>query len=139
MAQDTSSPLPLIKAASACVWRDGNVLLARRGKTLGRGTWAFPGGKLEAGETELEAAHRELFEETGITADLREKLGEFHIKTPQATYLITSFTGFHKAGEAVAASDSDAVEWVAPGDLARFLLAPHIEGAIRRAMTVLQL
>ena len=27
------------------------MLLARRGKALGRGTWAFPGGKLEAGET----------------------------------------------------------------------------------------
>ncbi len=139
MAQDPSSDLPVIQAASACVWRDGKVLLARRGKTLGKGTWAFPGGKLEAGETALAAAHRELLEETGIKADLRELIGEFRIATPQATFLITSYTGLHLDGEAVAASDSDAVAWIAPGELSGFLLAPNIDAAIRRARTLLKL
>ena len=71
-SQSTSSTSsPIIKAASACVWRDGEVLLARRGKTLGKGTWSLcPAGKLEPGETALEAAHRELLEETGVTAEL---------------------------------------------------------------------
>ncbi len=71
MMQDPSSALPVIQAASACVWRNGRVLLARRGKTLGKGTWAFPGGKLERGETALAAAHRELLEETGFVAVVR--------------------------------------------------------------------
>lgn len=34
------------------------------------GHWDFPKGRLEAGETKLEAAARELKEETGLTADL---------------------------------------------------------------------
>ena len=33
------------------------------------GVWLPPGGELEAGETPLEAAARELFEETGLRGD----------------------------------------------------------------------
>ncbi|MGW6689948.1 NUDIX hydrolase [Streptomyces sp. NPDC054961] len=32
--------------------------------------WVSPGGKVDAGETPREAASRELFEETGVTAEL---------------------------------------------------------------------
>jgi bis(5'-nucleosidyl)-tetraphosphatase len=39
------------------------------------GHWDFPKGKLEPGETLLEAAHRELREETGLEAEI---FPEFH-------------------------------------------------------------
>lgn len=45
------------------------VLLLRRIKQPNLGKWSPPGGKLEAGETPLECAKRELLEETGIVAD----------------------------------------------------------------------
>ncbi|MFA6074282.1 MAG: NUDIX domain-containing protein [Negativicutes bacterium] len=31
-----------------------------------RSTWEFPGGHVELGETAVEAAHREMYEETGV-------------------------------------------------------------------------
>lgn len=40
------------------------------------GHWEFPKGKLDAGETEREAALRELTEETGTTAQLVEQFHE---------------------------------------------------------------
>jgi 8-oxo-dGTP diphosphatase len=45
--------------------RDDRILYVRKPKSK----WALPGGKIEAGETPLEAAARELSEETGL-ADL---------------------------------------------------------------------
>ncbi|MEN3186657.1 MAG: NUDIX domain-containing protein [Atribacterota bacterium] len=40
------------------------------------GVWTLPKGHLNEGETEAEAAEREVKEETGYTVVLREKIGE---------------------------------------------------------------
>ena len=51
--------------------KKGKVLIVeRKNKEMGengaRLEWAFPGGKVEEGETEVLAAEREVYEETGI-------------------------------------------------------------------------
>lgn len=56
-------------------------LLVQRGKEPNKGMWSLPGGKIETGEGTLEAAKRELWEETGVAShafDLRwHEMGPF--------------------------------------------------------------
>lgn len=57
---------------------DGDVLLFERGDA--RGAWQLPQGGIDVGETPLEAAWRELEEETGLRADqveLRHEIDEW--------------------------------------------------------------
>lgn len=48
------------------ITRDNNVLLGLRKNDPRKGTWSGYGGKVEQGESPLEAAHREVFEEADI-------------------------------------------------------------------------
>jgi len=62
---DTLHPL---KFVVVCSFYQGNYMLSRHKK---RDTWETQGGHIEPGETALDAAKRELFEESGVTdADL---------------------------------------------------------------------
>lgn len=46
------------------VLKDGKVLMQRRVGAHGKGTWCFPGGHLEFGESVEACVHREVLEET---------------------------------------------------------------------------
>lgn len=58
-------PMPRI-GVGVIVIKNGKILLGQRKNAHGEGTWAFPGGHLEFGETVEACAMREVFEETGL-------------------------------------------------------------------------
>lgn len=59
---------PRIRVAALLRW-NGRILLCRQEK-LGKSYWLLPGGGVEGGETLVQALHRELIEELGLTDDL---------------------------------------------------------------------
>ena len=65
MIQKNDDQRPLVGVA-VIVIKDGKVLLGKRINAHGAGTWQFPGGHLEFGETIEACARREVFEETRL-------------------------------------------------------------------------
>ena len=59
------NPLP---AATVIGTRNGELLLVKRAEPPAVGEWCLPGGFIEKGEMPLQAARRELQEETGLSA-----------------------------------------------------------------------
>jgi len=62
-------PKYAITAVGAVLIRGDEILLVKRGYPPGKGKWSIPGGVVEAGESLIEAAKRELLEETGLEAE----------------------------------------------------------------------
>lgn len=60
------------------VIRDGKALVIQRGLNPGRGTWQIPGGYVEVDETIPTAVEREVLEEAGVVARVREVIGFRH-------------------------------------------------------------
>ncbi len=128
---------------SAAVWRDGKVLLVQRAKPPA-GIWAFPGGHVEPGEGLMEAAARELREETGLVATFTGLVGLYDVIRRDAAgelsvhYVIACYFGLADEGEPVAASDAAAVTWADPDRLGGFTLAVNMAEAIASARELLK-
>ncbi len=97
------------------------VLLIQRGKDPFAGCWAFPGGFVEAGETLLAAAKRELLEETSVKILELEQLytaGDPG-RDPRGWTISVAFLAFvdRQKIKPKAADDAAAVKWFALDDL----------------------
>lgn len=55
--------------------KNGQILLARKGRGFGKGKWVGFGGKVSSGETVEQANTREMMEETGVRVDEARKIG----------------------------------------------------------------
>ncbi|XP_050735162.1 8-oxo-dGDP phosphatase NUDT18-like isoform X3 [Eriocheir sinensis] len=56
--------------AAVLLNNEGHVLMMQEAKSSCAGKWYLPAGRMEAGETIVEAAKREVLEETGLEADI---------------------------------------------------------------------
>lgn len=93
--------------------KDGKVLLGKRKGSHGEGSWAFPGGHLEFGETLEICAKRETSEEVGIEIEnIRPATFTNDIFQKEHKHYITTFvTADHSSGEVRIMEPDKCEEW----------------------------
>jgi len=123
-------PRKTIPAVSVAVVRGKTVLLVKRARAPSQGLYAYPGGKVEAGETLAQAVARELEEETGLEArdyrplrDIRiDGCGENHA----VDYLLTVFGATYAGGEPVASDDAETAAFYTLAEMEEMPLAGDV-------------
>ena len=112
----------ILKIAVGIVWRRGEggpqVLVARRldDAAHAAGLREFPGGKVEAGETPLECAAREVLEETGLQVLVEAPYAVIRWQYPEREIEMHAFDCSVLGGQA-RAIESKEIVWLAAREL----------------------
>ena len=131
-------PAHPVVGVGAVVVRDGRALLVRRAHEPRKGEWSLPGGLLDLGESLVDAARREVKEETGLdvevgpmieTFDRVHRDGEGRIRYH---FVIVDFVCWSNEGEAVAGSDAEAVAWVTADEIDGYGVNAHAKAVIEK-------
>ena len=141
MAEDRSERLyprrPMV-GVGAVVWRDGSVLLERRGQPPAQGSWSLPGGLVDVGETLEQALTREVREECSIEITVGPILGVFEpiVRDDEGRiryhYVVIDYLAFYARGEVAIGDDAAELRWVPFNDLGEYALLPETREIVER-------
>ncbi len=105
-------------AAAVLIEKDNRVLLTRRVNEPGQGLWTLPAGYIDAGEDPIQAAVREVLEETGLKVriiGLLDVLG--NREHPRGADILILYRAEIIGGALSAGDDADAVDFFSHTEL----------------------
>jgi ADP-ribose pyrophosphatase YjhB (NUDIX family) len=112
--------------------------MIERASDPGKGNWSFPGGRIKLGETVLEAAKREVLEETGIEIEPLEIFQVYDWITRDDTgrilfhYVVHYVRARYLSGDPRAQDDAARALWVTETGIAHLPMHPFArETAVR--------
>ena len=127
-----------VAGVGVVVFKEGRILLIKRGKEPNKGKWSIPGGGIELGETIYDAARRETREECSIEIEIERVLdtadniirdGEGRIKYH---YTIIDLISRYKGGEIKAQSDAEECGWFTTEEAAGLDMTPMLRAMLER-------
>src|SRR3954467_3491518 len=115
------------------------VVPTRRG-AKGQLVLALPKGHVDPGETPAQAATREVKEETGLDAELKEKLGDvryWYQRNGRRIFKVVTFYLFERTGGPFEAHGGEvgAGQWIALGEAASELSFPGEREMVAKALS----
>ena len=113
--------MSLVKVVAAVIQHpQKGVLIAKRPDHLHQGgLWEFPGGKLEVGESPLEALQRELHEELGISITSAQPFLKLHHDYSDKSVELDVWSVERFEGAAVG-REGQQIRWVDPAELSEY-------------------
>jgi 8-oxo-dGTP diphosphatase len=122
-----------IPATIAALVDDGRVLLVRRANPPDQGRWGYPGGRIELGETIMDAAVRELSEETGVVGQPLKIFSALDVVDRDAFgqlrhhFVLIAVLCRWSSGRPQAGDDALEVGWFTPEEIAEIGAAASFE------------
>src|SRR5215207_5525050 len=123
-------PAAPVVGVGGVVVRNGKALLVKRAHDPRKGEWSLPGGRVELGESLVDATRREILEETGLDVAVGEVVEVFdRIHRDGATvryhFVIVDFLCTVIGGALCAGDDAEDVAWVDGAEAAAYGVNEH--------------
>ena len=101
----------MVKVVAAIIIDGDKVFATQRGYGDFKGGWEFPGGKVEVGETAVDALKREIMEELNVVVDVKELLHTVEYDYPKFHLSMDCFICNMVSGELVL-KEHDTARWL---------------------------
>jgi mutator protein MutT len=118
----------------------GRILLIQRAQEPNKGFWSFPGGRIELGETVLEAVAREVREETGVEIEPVEvfQVYDWIVRDDAAKirfhYLVNYVRARYLSGVPRAGSDAADIRWASEEEIPSLTMYPFARDTALRLL-----
>jgi len=113
----------MIKIVGALIEKDGKFLIAQRKYGDTGDTWEFPGGKIEQGESDIDAIKREIKEELNIEIEILNYIGSNVFDYPTRTIEMNLYHCRYLSGN-IKLSDHKQICWIDKEDIINYDLCP---------------
>lgn len=122
----------MTEVVAALIWDGGRFLACQRPAHKARGLlWEFVGGKVEPGETRVEALIRECKEELGVEIAVRELFYEVDHVYPDLTIHLSLFHAAIAEGIPQKLEHQD-IRWVSVDEIDQYTFCPADEEILER-------
>lgn len=125
-----------IEVVAGIVCRENKILATQRGYGEFKDGWEFPGGKLEAGETGVEALKRELREELDMEVVVGDLLETVEYDYPQFHLTMHCYL-CQLVKEEFVLKEHEAARWLGKNQLDEVAWLPADEGIVEKLKSIL--
>ncbi len=125
-----------IEVVAGIVCRENKILATQRGYGEFKDGWEFPGGKLEAGETRVDALKRELREELDMEVVVGDLLETVEYDYPQFHLTMHCYL-CQLVKEEFVLKEHEAARWLEKNQLDEVAWLPADEGIVEKLKSIL--
>jgi 8-oxo-dGTP diphosphatase len=128
-----------VVGVGAVIVRDGKAVIVRRAHEPRKGEWSLPGGRVDLGESLVDATRREMREETGLDVAVGEMIEVFdrihhHDGRVRYHFVIIDFLCTVRGGDLCAGDDAEAVAWVSGDEAEAYGVNEHALRVLRHGL-----
>jgi 8-oxo-dGTP diphosphatase len=130
-----------VVGVGAVVVHDGKALIVKRGHEPRKGEWSLPGGRVELGESLVDAVRREIREETGLEIEVGpvvEIFDRVHRLDSRVRYhfVIVDYLCTCSGGALRAGDDAEDVAWVTGEEIEAYGVNEFAAAVIRKGLAM---
>ena len=128
--------MKITEVVAALVWDGDKFMICQRPAHKARGLlWEFVGGKVEKGESKVDALVRECKEELDIIVEPKDIYMELIHEYPDITVRLTLYNAVIKEGEPKLLEHND-IKWITPDEIPQFDFCPADEEILAKIIGV---
>ena len=126
----------MIEVVAALIWDNGHFMICQRAAHKPRGLlWEFVGGKVEAGESRVEALKRECREELNVDVSVGDVFTEVDHVYPDITIHLTLYNAKITNGTPEKLEHND-IKWITAAEISNYNFCPADEEIMKRLINL---